>query len=55
MMQKSVADRELLFFPKAIGLGNKTPEGAYAFSGSTIMEGLEKEGYDTWCVGGVAF
>ena len=52
---KSVADRELLFFPKAIGLGNKTPEGAYAFSGSTIMEGLEKEGYDTWCVGGVAF
>jgi len=52
---KSVADRELLFFPKAIGLGNKTPEGAYAFSGSTIMEGLEKDGYDTWCVGGVAF
>lgn len=52
---KSVADRELLFFPKAIGLGRKTPEGAYGFSGSTIMEGLEKDGYDTWCVGGVAF
>ncbi len=52
---KNVADRELLFFPKAIGLGKKVPEGAYGFSGSTIMEGLEKEGYETWCVGGVAF
>lgn len=52
---KNVTDRELLFFPKAIGLGKKTPEGAYGFSGSTIMEGLEKDGYDTWCVGGVAF
>ncbi len=52
---KNVADREMLFFPKSIGLGKKAPEGAFAFSGSTIMEGLEKEGYDTWCVGGVAF
>lgn len=52
---KNVADRESLFFSKSIGLGNKTPEGAYCFSGSTIMEGLEKDGYDTWCVGGVAF
>lgn len=52
---KNVADRELLFFPGQIGLGKKGPEGAYAFSGRTIMEGLEKEGYDTWCVGGVAF
>ncbi len=52
---KNVADRELLFFPRQIGLGNKVPEGSFGFSGSTIMEGLEKEGYDTWCVGGVAF
>lgn len=52
---KNVADREMLFFPKSIGLGKKTPEGAYGFSGSTIMEGLEKDGYDTWCVGGVSF
>ena len=52
---KSLADREMLFFPRQIGMGGKTPEGAFAFSGSTIMEGLEKEGYDTWCVGGVAF
>ena len=52
---KSIADREMLFFPKQIGMGNKEPEGAFGFSGSTIMEGLEKEGYDTWCVGGVSF
>lgn len=52
---KNVADRELLFFPQGIGLGKKGPKGAYAFSGKTIMEGLEKDGYDTWCVGGVAF
>lgn len=52
---KNVADRELLFFPQSIGLGKNPPEGAYGFTGSTIMEGLEKEGYDTWCVGGVAF
>lgn len=52
---KSVADRELLFFPKSIGLGNRAPEGAYSFTGSTIMEGLEAAGYETWCVGGVAF
>ena len=52
---KNLADREMLFFPKAVGLGKKTPEGAYGFSGSTIMEGLAKDGYDTWCVGGVSF
>lgn len=52
---KTVADRELLFFPRQIGLGNKVPQGAYGFTGSTIMEGLEADGYATWCVGGVAF
>lgn len=52
---RNLADREMLFFPKQIGMGGKAPEGSYGFDGSTIMEGLEKEGYDTWCVGGVAF
>ncbi len=52
---KRLADRELLFFPTHIGLGRKVPEGSFGFSGSTIMEGLENAGYDTWCVGGVAF
>ncbi len=52
---KNMAERELLFYPTAIGLRRKVPKGAYAFSGSTIMEGLAKDGYDTWCVGGVSF
>lgn len=52
---KSLADREMLFFPAQIGMGKRVPKGAFAFSGSTIMEGLEKVGYATWCVGGVAF
>lgn len=52
---KRLEDRELLFFPSHIGLGRKVPEGAYGFSGSTVMEGLERVGYDTWCVGGVSF
>lgn len=52
---KSIGDRELLFFPRMGGMGKNVPPGAYAFSGSTIMEGLEKDSYDTWCVGGVGF
>lgn len=52
---KNQADRELLFYPAEIGLRRKVPAGAYAFSGSTIMEGLAKDGYETWCVGGVSF
>ena len=50
-----MTDRELLFYPTAIGLRRKIPKGAYAFSGSTIMEGLAIDGYQTWCVGGVSF
>ena len=52
---RNLAEREMLFFPRQIGMGRRVPKGAFEFSGSTIMEGLEKEGYDTWCVGGVAF
>lgn len=52
---KSLAEREMLFFPKSIGMGNRTPKGAFAYEGSTIMEGLRRAGYDTWCVGGVSF
>lgn len=35
-------ERDILFFPKNIGLGNHPPEGAFAFEGSTFVEGLEK-------------
>lgn len=52
---KNMAERERLFFSSSIGLGKKVPEGAYGFSGGTIMEGLAADGYETWCVGGVSF
>lgn len=52
---KSIMDRKMLFFPKNIGMGRMAPPGAFAFEGATIMEGLERIGYSTWCFGGVAF
>lgn len=48
-------EREMLFFPKNIGMGNHSPEGAFAFEGATFVQGLQKVGYHTMCVGGVAF
>lgn len=48
-------DREKLFFSEDIGMGRKAPEGAFTFQGANWIEGLEKEGYDTYCIGGVSF
>ena len=52
---KSLAEQEMLFFPKSMGLGNKVPKGAYGFETSNLVQGLQNDGYDTWCVGGVGF
>ena len=38
---KNLSEREMLFFPRQIGMGGKVPEGAFGYRGSTIMEGLE--------------
>lgn len=48
-------EREKLFFSEDIGMGRKAPENAYTFQGSNWVEGLEREGYDTYCIGGVSF
>lgn len=48
-------ERDILFFPRNIGMGKRGPEGAFCFEGATFVEGLEREGYHTMCVGGVAF
>lgn len=48
-------ERTMLFFPKNIGMGRNTPEGSFAFEGATFIEGLAKVGYETICIGGVAF
>lgn len=52
---KNMAERAPLFYSSSAGFGRKVPEGAYGFSGGTIMEGLSRDGYETWCVGGVSF
>ena len=52
---RSIAEQEILFFPKSIGMGKKVPKGAYGFDTGNLVEGLHGDGYDTWCVGGVAF
>ncbi len=52
---KSANEREFLFFPQKIGMGNIPPKNAFAFQGETFIEGLEKVGYHTMCIGGVSF
>lgn len=52
---RDMKKREKLFFSEDIGMGRKTPEGAFNFKGSNIIKGLENEGYDTYCIGGVSF
>jgi len=47
--------REMLFFPKGVGMGKIAPPKSFAFDGPTFVEGLEKVGYDTICIGGVGF
>lgn len=51
----NMLEREMLFFPKHVGMGPKAPEGAYCFSGPTFVEGLANDGYLTCCIGGVSF
>lgn len=52
---RNMKKRETLFFSEDIGMGRKAPEGAYTFSGPNWIEGLQKEGYETYCIGGVHF
>jgi len=48
-------EREKLFFSPDIGMGRKAPAGAFLFSRPTWVQGLEDIGYETYCIGGVAF
>lgn len=52
---RDMKKREKLFFSEDIGMGRKAPEGAFSFRGATFVEGLEREGYDTYCIGGLSF
>lgn len=51
----NMKQRETLFFSQDIGEGRRAPEGAFNFRGPNIIEGLEAEGYETYCIGGVSF
>lgn len=52
---RSIGEQSPLFFPKSMGLGKNVPEGTYGFSSSNLVQGLNQDGYDTWCIGGVTF
>lgn len=52
---RDMKKREKLFFSEDIGMGRKAPEGAFSFEGATIVEGLGRNGYETYCIGGLSF
>ncbi len=52
---RSIAEKEMLFMPRSMGMGRKLPKGSYGFDAPNLVQGLHQDGYDTWCVGGVAF
>lgn len=52
---RRLSDRETLFFAKHIGEGRKAPPYAYTFQEPTWIQDLEKNGYETICIGGVSF
>lgn len=48
-------ETEKLFIPKDMLHNMKVPKEAFLFEGASFIEGLEKVGYETICVGGVGF
>lgn len=52
---RDMKQREKLFFSEDIGMGRKAPEDSFSFRGATIVEGLERVGYVTYCIGGLSF
>ena len=47
--------KNMLFFPKGTGMGMAVPPNAFAFAEATFVQGLEKLGYETICIGGVSY
>ena len=52
---REMSHREKLFFSSDIGMGRKAPKEAFHFQGPNLVEGLERVGYETYCIGGVSF
>ncbi|MCT4620554.1 MAG: STM4013/SEN3800 family hydrolase [Marinisporobacter sp.] len=52
---KPLNKREWLFLNKRTGLKSLKGKNSFLYEGSNFIEGLEKEGYQTICIGGVVF
>jgi len=50
-----VTKRNPLFFPKGMGMGKVSPPKAFTYDEPTFIQGLERVGYETVCIGGVSF
>lgn len=48
-------ERERLFVPKTVGMGEKRSKYSFCYEEATFVQGLEHVGYDTICIGGVGF
>lgn len=48
-------ERERLFAPKTVGMGEARSKYSFCFEEATFVQGLEKVGYETICIGGVGF
>ena len=47
--------KKMLFFQKGMGMGKVSPPKAFAFEEPSFIQGLEKVGYETICIGGVSY
>lgn len=48
-------ERERLFMPKTVGMGEARSKYSFCFEEATFVQGLETVGYETICIGGVGF
>lgn len=48
-------EREKLFMPKEFATSLSPNKAAFLFEGASFVQGLEKVGYETICIGGVGF
>ncbi|MHC1747243.1 MAG: STM4013/SEN3800 family hydrolase [Cellulosilyticaceae bacterium] len=48
-------ERERLFVPKTVGMGEERSQYSFCFEEATFIQGLENVGYETICIGGVGF
>lgn len=50
-----MTEKNMLFYPRGTGMSRVAPPKAFAFEESTFIQGLERVGYETICIGGVSY